>query len=332
MQVQLIILTGPEQGRMLPVRSGESICVGRTEASDIPLPDDPQLSSRHFQVTVDGTGCRIQDLQSTNGTFVNGQRCDESRLSDGDEIKAGTTRFTVSIEVEANLQATTAPQESASPPPPQPVPSASPPAPPPSPPAPTIPTAAAPVAVVVSTGMPVTAELVCQRVELDPEATELLEDEDRPRKFLERLVAEEKLPDAVRFWAQALPCREAVSWACLCVRKADTSLTETDQAALEAAESWVLDPSEEHRRQAEATAKATEFQTPAGWAALAAFWSSGSLGPTDMPEVPPDQLLTGNGVAAAVMLAATSGPAEQVNDRYREFLDAGMQLAETLES
>lgn len=68
------------------------------------------MSSRHFCVrpTPDG-GLQLEDLGSTNGTFVNGQRVSESRktgaitLANGDQINASGILFTVEITPSANL-------------------------------------------------------------------------------------------------------------------------------------------------------------------------------------------------------------------------------------
>jgi pSer/pThr/pTyr-binding forkhead associated (FHA) protein len=67
--------------------------IGRSGECDITL-DDPNVSRRHAEVRRDGEGFVVVDLESTNGTEVNGKRIREAVLADGDVIGIGTTRLT----------------------------------------------------------------------------------------------------------------------------------------------------------------------------------------------------------------------------------------------
>ena len=62
--------------------------VGREAGSDIQLPEG-SVSSRHAQLERIGGSWRLADLQSTNGTFVNGRRIDSVELKPGDRIRFG---------------------------------------------------------------------------------------------------------------------------------------------------------------------------------------------------------------------------------------------------
>jgi hypothetical protein len=173
-----------------------------------------------------------------------------------------------------------------------------------------------------------TAAEVCKRFQLGEEAGSLLHEQSTPEAFLEALLEMEHFIDATRFLAHALPKREAVWWACLCSRQAHVASTPpVIAAALLAAEKWVADPKEEHRRAAFAAAEAAGFGTPAGCAAVAAFWSSGSLGPPDVAAIPPGEHLTGRGVANAIMLAAVMAEPEKAADKNRTFLALGIDVA-----
>jgi len=76
-------------GRRIPV--GENpVVIGRMPDCQIPLAD-PEASRRHAEVIRTPEAFAVRDLGSTNGTLVNGMRITEHKLSDGDEIKVGTT-------------------------------------------------------------------------------------------------------------------------------------------------------------------------------------------------------------------------------------------------
>ncbi len=55
------------------------------------------MSQEHFALECSANGCLLRDLNSTNGTTVNGNRVSQSALNDGDVILAGESRFSVSI-------------------------------------------------------------------------------------------------------------------------------------------------------------------------------------------------------------------------------------------
>lgn len=76
---------------------GSLTTIGRDETADIVI-DDPGVSRRHseIRVTTDGPHLvtSIRDLNSTNGTFVNGERISTQRLQDGDRLTIGRTSAT----------------------------------------------------------------------------------------------------------------------------------------------------------------------------------------------------------------------------------------------
>ncbi len=167
---------------------------------------------------------------------------------------------------------------------------------------------------------------VCKHFDLGDAAKGLLRDGLAPKQFLDLLVEKKQFPDAVKFLAHALPKREAIWWACVCVRAAGTNLAPKGTAALAAAEKWVADPKEENRRAAAAAAQAAGLGTPAGLAAMACFWAEGSLGPPNVPPIPPGEFLTARGVAGAVLIAAVAEPAKAA-ERQKLFLAKGVEVA-----
>ncbi len=89
----LVILTGDFEGTRHVLRNDETI-IGRNPTTDITLLDEG-ISREHVIVSRDETtgSYAVEDLQSTNGTKVNGKRIRNSPLNLGDEIEIGHTKF-----------------------------------------------------------------------------------------------------------------------------------------------------------------------------------------------------------------------------------------------
>jgi len=114
MPVTLLVVQGPYAGQQIQVGAGQTLRIGRTDRSDYPLPNDTYLSGTHFEVACDEQECRIRDLGSSNGTFVNGVKIDLATLSEGNQISAGETVLVV--QVAGQEQAAAAPVPAAAPP------------------------------------------------------------------------------------------------------------------------------------------------------------------------------------------------------------------------
>jgi len=83
----LTVLTGSASGRMFKLRA--SVTIGRSPACEIRLEDDG-VSRNHARVRYEGEHASVEDLQSRNGTFVNGERIREIvKIQDGDKIQCG---------------------------------------------------------------------------------------------------------------------------------------------------------------------------------------------------------------------------------------------------
>jgi pSer/pThr/pTyr-binding forkhead associated (FHA) protein len=71
---------------------GNRLTIGREDSNDVILPDDQTVSRRHAVLERLAAGWSISDLNSTNGTAVNGQWLVQPRpLYSGDEIEIGET-------------------------------------------------------------------------------------------------------------------------------------------------------------------------------------------------------------------------------------------------
>jgi hypothetical protein len=163
-----------------------------------------------------------------------------------------------------------------------------------------------------------------RRLRLPPEHVPLLEPADGPRGTLERLIGRKLHDEAARFLAYALPPREAVWWAAMCVvHTAPAALPDPERAALTAAEAWVRKPDDLTRRNAAWAAAAAGYHLPGAWPALAAYWSR----PTQ-----PDDTRGNRGVETAMSLAlarsAEGGQAEHRRARrLASFIASGRDIA-----
>ncbi len=84
----LVSATGPNPGVRYELRN-ETTTVGRHEGSDVVL-DDVSVSRHHGIFTKTSSGrVTLRDLNSLNGTYVNGSRVEETILRSGDEVQIG---------------------------------------------------------------------------------------------------------------------------------------------------------------------------------------------------------------------------------------------------
>jgi diguanylate cyclase (GGDEF)-like protein len=89
----LTVVAGPLTGRWVSVGpERRAVVLGRDDTTDLCL-DDTSVSRRHARVWLEEDGGEVlaivQDIDSTNGTFVNGQRIQRARLCSGDRVHLG---------------------------------------------------------------------------------------------------------------------------------------------------------------------------------------------------------------------------------------------------
>jgi pSer/pThr/pTyr-binding forkhead associated (FHA) protein len=89
-QWALRFISGKYQGGEFPLRPHREIVIGRSSELDMVLVED-MVSRKHAKITTDDKTVSIQDLGSTNGTFVNGEKIRKVELKDGDRILIGTS-------------------------------------------------------------------------------------------------------------------------------------------------------------------------------------------------------------------------------------------------
>jgi hypothetical protein len=105
MDVSLEIISGASAGEKYPLQLTRKLQIGRGGNADIAVAADPLLSELHFAFWWDGKSCRIQDLKSVRGTFLNGRRINEAAVRNGDKIVAGQTHFVVRVKRDLGLPA-----------------------------------------------------------------------------------------------------------------------------------------------------------------------------------------------------------------------------------
>src|ERR1700751_5573150 len=87
----LRFISGKYQGGEFPLRMNREIIIGRSSDLDMVLVED-MVSRRHAKITSTDNDIFIQDLGSTNGTFVNGEKTPgRHKLAEGDRILVGTS-------------------------------------------------------------------------------------------------------------------------------------------------------------------------------------------------------------------------------------------------
>jgi hypothetical protein len=95
--VRLVVQRSPslEEGDEFPIDSAP-LTLGRGGQNDLVLVGDEFASARHARIEPRGDGVWVQDLESTNGTFVNGTRvAGAQRLDPGDVLRVGETDLRV---------------------------------------------------------------------------------------------------------------------------------------------------------------------------------------------------------------------------------------------
>ncbi|MGB0514505.1 MAG: GGDEF domain-containing protein, partial [Wenzhouxiangellaceae bacterium] len=82
----LVVIGGARLGTRVLLDRGGEVVIGRDPASDFQIAER-SVSRKHCQVIVDQNRHWIEDLESTNHTYLNGRRIERAPLSDGDQIR-----------------------------------------------------------------------------------------------------------------------------------------------------------------------------------------------------------------------------------------------------
>ena len=85
-------LTAQQGTRTFDLPPGRALVLGRSAASDVPV-YDPTISRRHAELTAGPDGVQLRDLESSNGTSINGERVAIGLLKPGDTVTFGRVNF-----------------------------------------------------------------------------------------------------------------------------------------------------------------------------------------------------------------------------------------------
>ena len=105
-QAYLIVISGPHVGKMFKVDQSEAT-VGRSSKADMYV-NDVGISRRHARLVAYGNDVFVEDMESANGTYLNGDRVKRRvQLEDGDKITLGSTtilKFTYHDRLDETFQ------------------------------------------------------------------------------------------------------------------------------------------------------------------------------------------------------------------------------------
>jgi pSer/pThr/pTyr-binding forkhead associated (FHA) protein len=112
---KLVVLSAGMTGRTHELKVDKTT-VGRLEDNTFQIPE-PSVSSHHCEVLLNGTEVRVRDLNSTNGTYINGEKITESVLKPGQTLRLGQ----IELRLEAGGAGASAPAPAAPAPAPAPM-------------------------------------------------------------------------------------------------------------------------------------------------------------------------------------------------------------------
>jgi hypothetical protein len=96
---KLVLLSAGMTGRTYDLKV-EKTTIGRVEDNSFPIAE-PSVSSHHCEVLLRGSEVVVKDLNSTNGTFINGQKVSESPLKPGQILRLGQIEMRLETDAPA---------------------------------------------------------------------------------------------------------------------------------------------------------------------------------------------------------------------------------------
>ena len=95
---QIKIVKGPHQGESFVIKTDTSLLIGRHPKANVKLVNDHGVSGKHALITFEKGRCYIEDLNSTNGTYLNLKRIKKAPLKETSLVTIGKTTFQLDID------------------------------------------------------------------------------------------------------------------------------------------------------------------------------------------------------------------------------------------
>jgi len=169
-----------------------------------------------------------------------------------------------------------------------------------------------------------TGSQILPRFKASQDALALIGDETSVQETIQILTDNKCYFDLIQFLAHALPVREAIWWAALCLDQRLDIWSAIQKQCLSTAKEWVQSPCEELRRKNELFSNRLELNCGPSWLAQAVFWNgSGSIVSPELPAVLPDPFLYAKAVAGAINHAA----ALPEWDNYETYIENSINIA-----
>ncbi len=167
--------------------------------------------------------------------------------------------------------------------------------------------------------------------DFDEPLVELAQEVNKPSHLLSVLLTEQCFGAAITFLAHCLKKDFSITWGYACLNHAPVSWSKQEINVLEDIESWLKEPTDNHRRIHEKNLHVLGVKSPVAWLGQAIFWSGGSITPEGAPDVSPSPSLFGQAVSGAIQLAGLVEDAKHSNTLYPRFINLGIRLVEGMQ-
>lgn len=288
MLVYLHVEKGPHLGRRIDLKHGQTAVFGSSDFSDFCFSEDQQMAEKHFQLSIKNNRCCLVHLSKDHISEVNAEEITTTDLIDGDILRAGQTCFRIHIENRSAADDT-----------------------------------AVNIKEIETVQEIIDLKQRCICIELSEEAVELSNELQTREELVEVLKSENLFEDAIRLQADILGTALAIKWANQAIANlVGDELTETDQAAVDAVNQWIEEPTEENRRHNEALAEKLDYAGIGGAITAAVFLSGGSLGAPDLGhDIDPEPYAAGQALTVAMLLASLDEDPDKTEAQLKLILE-----------